>query len=73
MGRVKLMGDTMIPKNINRGHIIKAIEEIKKVGIPTGRISRKFLREYNGEFYPPKYTISLANVDGNAIMYQKWE
>ncbi|MFH8120317.1 MAG: hypothetical protein QXS37_05950 [Candidatus Aenigmatarchaeota archaeon] len=55
----------MIPKNINREHIIKAIEEIKKVGIPDGRSSKKFLLEYNGKYYPPKYTISLANKYAN--------
>jgi len=62
---MKLGRDTMIPKNINRGHIIKAIEEIKKVGIPAGRSSKKFHLEYNGEFYPPKYTVSLANKYAN--------
>lgn len=55
----------MIPKNINREHIIKAIEEIEKVGIPDDRISKKFLLEYNGKYYPPKYTISLANKYAN--------
>ena len=54
-----------IPKEINREHIIKAIEEIKKVGIPASRRSKKFLLEYNGEFYPPKYTVSLANKYAN--------
>ena len=55
----------MIPKNINRKHIIKAIEEIKKVRIPEGRSSKKFLLEYNGEYYPPKYIISKANKYAN--------
>jgi hypothetical protein len=55
----------MIPKNINREHIIKAIEEIKKVGIPDGRSSRKYFLEYNGEYYPPKYLISLSNKYAN--------
>lgn len=56
----------MIPKNINREHIIKAIEEINKVGIPEGRSSKKFLLEYNGEYYPPKYIISIANKYANS-------
>ena len=55
----------MIPKNIKRKHILKAIEEIEKVGIPKGRISREFLLEYNGKHYPPKYAISLANKYAN--------
>ena len=55
----------MIPKNIEREHIIKAIEEIKRNGVPKGRNSRKFLLEFDGEYYPPKYVISLANKYAN--------
>ncbi len=51
----------MITKNIKREHIIKAIEEVKKVGILKGRSSKKFLLKYNDIYYPPKYIISLAN------------
>ena len=51
----------MIPKNIHREHVLKAIEEIKRSGIPAGRGSRKFLIAFNGDYYPPKYVISLAN------------
>ena len=51
----------MIPQNIKKKHIIKAIEEVKKVGIPKGRGSKKFLLEFNGDYYPPKYIVSLAN------------
>ncbi len=55
----------MIPKNIKREHIIKATEEAKRVGVPKGRSSKKFLLEYNCEHYPPKYIISLANKYAN--------
>ena len=55
----------MIPKNIKREHVIKAIEEIKRNGILKGRDSRKFLLEFNGKYYPPKYVISLANKYAN--------
>jgi len=57
----------MIPKNIKREHITKAIEGINKVGIPKGRSSKKFLLEYDGKCYPPKYIISLANKYANGI------
>ena len=57
----------MIPKNIRKEHIIKAIEEIKKSGIPKDRYSRKFLLEFEGEFYPPKYVVSLANKYANGV------
>lgn len=55
----------MIPKNIKKEHIIKALEEIKKSGVPKGRESKRFLLEYNGKNYPPKYIISLANKYAN--------
>jgi len=57
----------MIPKNIRKEHIIKAMGEIKKSGIPKGRCSRKFLLEFEGKFYPPKYVISLANKYANGV------
>lgn len=59
----------MIPKNIKREHIIKAIEEIESSGIPAGRTSKKFLLKYNGKTYPPKYVLSLSNkyVNGNIL------
>ena len=55
----------MIPKNIEREHAIKAIEEIKRNGIPKDRNSRKFLLEFDGKYYPPKYVVSLANKYAN--------
>ena len=55
----------MIPKNIEREHVIKAMEEIKRNGIPKDRNSRKFLLEFDGKYYPPKYVVSLANKYAN--------
>ena len=51
----------MIPSNIEREHIIKAIQEIDSNGIPPGRESRKFCLNFEGKQYPPKYVLSLAN------------
>jgi len=51
----------MIPKNITRNNILNAIKEINKKDIPKGRTSRKFKLSYEGNVYPPKYIISLAN------------
>jgi hypothetical protein len=51
----------MIPENIKKEHIIKAINEIERVGTPDERCSRKYLLKYNDKYFPPKYTISLAN------------
>jgi len=55
----------MIPKNISREHVLKAIEEVKRIGIPKGRGSKKFLMEFNSNYYPPKYIISMANKYAN--------
>lgn len=55
----------MIPKEITRYHILKAIKEVDAKGIPKGRNSKKFALEFNGNHYPPKYIISLANKYAN--------
>lgn len=55
----------MIPKNINRNHILKAINEIEINGIPKSRQSKKYRLIFNGKQYPPKYVISLANRHAN--------
>lgn len=55
----------MIPENITKTHIIKAIERIDEEGVPPNRKSKKYLLEYNGKYYPPKYVISLANKYAN--------
>lgn len=57
----------MIPKNIRKEHILKAIEEIDRKGIPKSRESRKFNLLYNWKLYPPKYIISLANKHANGV------
>lgn len=54
-----------IPKNITKEHIIRAIEEIDKNGVPDDRQQQKFILKYNGKDYPPKYTVSLANKYAN--------
>jgi len=51
----------MIPLNIKREHIVKAIWEIDLNGIPPRRNSKKFCLIFKGKQYPPKYVLSLAN------------
>jgi hypothetical protein len=51
----------MIPTNIRKKHIIKAIKEIDNSGIPKSRHSKDYRLVYNGKFYPPKYVLSIAN------------
>jgi hypothetical protein len=62
----------MIPINITREHIIQAINEIRKNGVPKGRESRKYDLEYEHSYYPPKYAVALANkyANGEILSFQ---
>ncbi len=57
----------MIPPNIRREHIIDAIMEADQLTIPPERLSKKFLLEYAGRHYPPKFIISIANRYANDV------
>ena len=48
----------MIPSNIRREHLIQAMEEIDKKGVPEDRAPTKFYVRHNGKHYPPKYLIN---------------
>lgn len=58
-----------IPQNINREHIINAIQKIDREGVPERRESTRFNLSYAGENYPPKYVISIANIFVNGGEY----
>lgn len=55
----------MIPENIRKDHVLRALEEIDEKGVPKRRASKKFELIYEGSSYPPKYAISLANKFAN--------
>ena len=55
----------MIPSTIEREHVIEAMRKINSEGVPAGRGSKKFLLEFEGKRYPPKYVTSLANKFAN--------
>ncbi|MFX0203950.1 MAG: McrB family protein, partial [Candidatus Hodarchaeota archaeon] len=55
----------MIPQNITREHILEALKEIKRKGVPYRREPTKFHLLHDGEQFPPKYVISLANKFAN--------
>jgi hypothetical protein len=62
----KIVGvGSMIPTNITREEVLKAILRMNKDGVPAGRKARKFVLVHEGENYPPKYVLSLANVYAN--------
>lgn len=56
----------MIPNNITRDHVLKALEDIDLNGIkyPLAK-SKLYDLIYKGKSYPPKYTISVANQFAN--------
>ncbi|WP_241746539.1 HNH endonuclease [Cytobacillus firmus] len=58
-----------IPKNINKKHVINAIQKIEREGVPERRESTRFNLYYEGKFYPPKYVISIANIFANGEEY----
>ena len=51
----------MIPNNITKEHLVKAIKEIDKEGVPKGRQSFKYDLDYSGKKYPPLLVVSYAN------------
>jgi hypothetical protein len=55
----------MIPENINRNHIKKAIDYINKNGVPPKRNSTIWDLDYGGRTYPSKYLICIDNVYAN--------
>ena len=51
----------MIPNNITKGHLEKAIAEIDTEGVRKGRHSSTYDLVQSGKSYPPKLVISIAN------------
>lgn len=55
----------MIPSNITKEHLVKAIQEIDKNGVELGAHSSTYDVVYNNKRYPPKLVVSLANKYAN--------
>ncbi len=51
----------MIPKNINRDHVLAAINETDRVGVPNTEMPTKYWLQHEGRQYPPKRVVALAN------------
>lgn len=58
-----------IPKNINKEHVVEAIQKIDREGVPDRRESTRFNLAHGGKHYPPKYVISIANIFANGEEY----
>lgn len=65
----------MIPENITREHLEKAIEEIDRDGIRKGRHQSTYDLIHNGKSYPPKLVLSIANryANGKELDPDKFE
>ncbi|OYU97399.1 MAG: hypothetical protein CFE21_03655 [Bacteroidetes bacterium B1(2017)] len=57
----------MVPKNIAKEHIEKAILEIDSNGVRKGRHSSTYDLLFNGKRYPPKLVVSIANRFANGV------
>jgi hypothetical protein len=51
-----------IPNSILKEHILRALKEIDKSGVPEKRRSKRYCLVYEGKHYPPKYVISKAAI-----------
>jgi len=60
-----------IPSNINREHLLKAIDKIDKDGIPSGADSQYYDVVFNDKRYPPKLIVSFANIFANGIELER--
>ena len=50
----------MVKKEVTTQHILQALNEIDRIGVPKRRQSTKFNLYHDGKSYPPKYVLSLA-------------
>ena len=50
----------MIPRELTKDHILRAIRRIDEEGVPAQRKSRRYDLIFRGNAYPPKYVLFLA-------------
>ena len=63
----------MIPINITSSHITSAIREIDRNGVPPRRNSTRYDLLYDGQRYPPKYVVSIANRYANGVELNSYD
>lgn len=56
-----------VPQNIEREHLLKAIEEIERDGVPSGAQSTGYDLVHEGKRYPPKLVVAKANRFANGV------
>jgi 5-methylcytosine-specific restriction protein B len=60
-----------IPKNIEKEHLLKAINKIDIEGVPRDAESKYYDLLYNGKSYPPKLVVSYANLFANGELLDR--
>lgn len=50
----------VIPSGLTRAHVLAAIEQIRRQGVPPHRDSTRYCLVLDGQHFPPKYVISLG-------------
>lgn len=50
-----------VPSNIRKEDLVRAIDQIREHGVPTGAQSSTYDVVYEGERFPPKLVVSIAN------------
>lgn len=61
----------MIPKNITHDHIIQALEQIDRTGVPYHKESVIYDLVYKNKSYPPKHVIRIANKFANGVEWDE--
>ena len=51
----------MIPAGITHAHVVAAMADIDREGVPRGRASRRWRVRHRGATYPPKLLVSIAH------------
>jgi hypothetical protein len=51
----------VIPAGINRYHVLAALSQIDREGVPSSRQNRSIALRYSGKSFPPKLVLSVAS------------
>jgi len=60
-----------LPENIQREHLLKAIEKIDAEGVPSDAHSTLYDVVFNNKQYPPKLVVSWANIFANGTEFDR--
>jgi len=55
----------VIPDNISREDVLRALEKLARSGAPRRRQSTRYLLAHGDRGYPPRYVLAVANTFAN--------